>query len=242
MLAISLSLCAQSHERTENKINEIKMNASMIYGEDFNDNKDIAYDNALSDLLADANELRLEKGISILSKSDILTVVDELSYKNGSRNIVFVYMPLSKMLSLTHNSHEVIDDKFTLPQGNSGQKSENKSNSNASKPDDDKATSNLTDLESTSNEVLATLCGQDNWTEIKGFLSDFKQKGDIKETGFCTSHNEVPADAISILIDDKYGILSILSPKNRAKRINYKSNQPDTESNYPNCKVIVWYK
>ena len=92
------------------------------------------------------------------------------------------------------------------------------------------------------NDILNTLCNQDNWTEVKGFLSAYKTEGRLKETGSCTKISDIPMDAYRILIDEQYGILAILAPKNLNDRINIKTNKLDKESNYSNCAVIVWFK
>lgn len=253
MLVSSSAIYAQSSYEIEGKMDEIKLNENMIYGEDFNDNKDIAYDNALSELLICANELRAEKGKEMIKISDLQPVAQALEYSKGTRHIVMVYIP--RMFALTGKSHaDVVSQSPNDQQSQSnvmGNKPDansesgtrftfvpNNSNSNGGVA----APGSISQPAPFSDDILETLCGQDNWTEIKGFLSTYKSQGKIKETGVCTSSAEVPEDAYPILIDEMYGILSILSPKNASNRINYRTNQPDTETNYPNCKVIVWYR
>ena len=90
-------------------------------------------------------------------------------------------------------------------------------------------------------EVEDFLVTQDNFSEIKTFLSDMKRKGKIIETGALDTLLGVPKDASLILIDELGGILAVLSPANPQGRINYRTHKSDSENNYKS-KFIVWYK
>ena len=90
-------------------------------------------------------------------------------------------------------------------------------------------------------EVEDFLVIQDNFSEIKSFLSDMKRKGKIVETGAMDTLSGLPKDASLILIDELGGILAVLSPANLQGRINYRTHKSDSENNY-NSKFIVWYK
>ena len=242
LAACSLALNAATPAETEAKMNDVKLNENMVYGEGFDDNKDIAYGKALADLLTYANELRFEKGKESINIADVQTVAKTMDYQKGSCHFVLVYIPVSQALGLEVKTRPDVGGKS----GN--KKAETPATPQAKKKTDEKPKSdsryNLIPKASTTppDDVLTALCSQDNWSEIKGFITQYKNQGKIKETGFCTTPAEVPADAYMILIDDMYGILAILSPKNSANRINYRSGLADSESNYPNCKVIVWYK
>lgn len=243
---------ADSPEETEQLMNEIKMNENILYGEDFNENKALASNNAIYELLEYANELRIEKGVDMLLASDIQTIAKELSYCKGNKHFVLVYLAIDEMYSLPKRKTTTAMQKKGVSQTH--QATEQPSKPTVSYDYSSQKTIALIKAETTSSTLLSTkgtqeqdeildiLCSQDNWTEIKGFLTDFKSKGKIKETGFSQSASEVPEDAYSILIDEMYGILSILSPKTSTNRINYRTNQPDSEKNYSNCKVIVWYR
>lgn len=250
LLILPVKLSAQTPEETEAQMDEIKLNESMIYGEDFNDDKDMAYGNALSELLITANELRAEKGSSLLNASDLQPVVKELRYSKGGRYVVMVYLPVAQMYALTSKSHsdvvsggnsDRISQKNSLEPSRPAAESERKHVFVPEKSVSQPATT-ASSIYNGTDDILDILCEQDNWIEIKGFLSAFKKEGKISLTGAVTSASEVPEDAFSILIDDMGGILSILSPKNSASRIDHRTNQPDNESNHSNCKFIVWYK
>lgn len=90
-------------------------------------------------------------------------------------------------------------------------------------------------------EVEDFLVTQDNFSEIKSFLSDMKRKGKIVETGALDAISGLPKDASLILIDELGGILAVLSPVNPQGRINYRTHKLDSENNYKS-KFIVWYK
>ncbi len=256
LLLSSSSVFAQSLKNIEAQMNEIKLNEMMVYGEDFNDDRNIAYQNALSELLIYANKLRTEKGKSMIKISDLQPIAKELTDSKGNRHNVLVYTPISQLLSITNKYNleiiiQTVDNESLRNNINTGrdleiQPTSEQNNFNSNEGSNTNGLSTIFHKEfgdtPSSNVILDTLCSQDNWNEIKGFITTFKSQGKIKETGFCTSHTEVPTDAYSILIDEMYGILSILSPKNTANRINYKTNLADSETNHPNCKVIVWYR
>ena len=228
----SISAFAQTVEETERLMNDIKMDETMLYGEDFNENKVMASNNALYELLTHVNELRTDRELPILVATDLQTAVKEISYSKNGRHFVMVYIPIEEMYALPKRKGSSTPAS-PVPESKPTQTPTHTSAA--------PTTSTIKPIGS-SDDILDILCGQDNWTEIKGFLSDFKSKGKIKETGFSQRASEVPEDAYTILIDEMYGILAILSPKNSKNRINYRTNQPDSETNYSNCKVIVWYR
>lgn len=242
---MGMPCAAQSPDEIESKMNEIKLNDSFIYGEDYNENKDMAYLNALSELLSSINELREEKNIALINTSDLQPIVKELRYTKGTKNLSFLYLGLTQALSLTPKAKpddvSITGNPANRPNQIIEPKKEEEKPQFTFVPD--KPTAPVTAALTQSNkDILESLCSQDNWVEIKGFLTEFKNEGIIKATGNCLSYSEVPDDAYSILMDEMGGILSILSPKNSPDRINHKTNQTDNENNHPNCKFIVWYK
>lgn len=219
-----LSAYAQTPDAIRSEINSIKMNEKFIYGEGYDPDEPTARKKAIADLVTFSNEIRTERGLEELTDTDIQRLMKEMKYKKGQQCVVFVYAPFENIL-------------LQQPGTSSETSAEEK-------PPVYGAIYNPTPAGESkiSQGLLEILCNQDNWIEIKGFLTTYKQKGEITETGRCFSAREVPDDAYSILIDEMYGILSILSPKNSERRVNCKTNQPDSETNYSNCKVIVWYR
>ncbi len=225
--AMSCSMMAATPEETEAQMDKIKLDETMIYGEDFNDNKEVAYQNALNELLLTANELRMASNASELAAADLNGVAKELSYRKGTRNVVMLYMPRTQALKLKHGNTAAP----TPPQP-------------AQKPTPQPSTPTPAPAVATppADEIIDAICSQDNWMEIKGFLSDFKRQGKITDSGSTKTSSEVPQDAYAILFDELGGILAILSPKNSGQRIDYRTNRTDTESNHSNYKFILWYK
>ncbi|MGM9799919.1 MAG: hypothetical protein ACI30M_04470 [Muribaculaceae bacterium] len=239
---------AENEEATKAKMNEIKLSEDYLYGEDFSDDKNIAFDNALSQLQRYANELRQEKGLNSLKVSDIQPQVSELHYLKGDRYTVLVYISAEKMFAIHGRTEAILNQNSAQPSPDPVQTPVTSAQPSPAINNSQPVANNSTTLQQsqsiahTDDDMLDIISAQDTWIELKGFLTNFKKLGKIKETGTCINPSDVPADAFSILIDELYGVLAVLSPKNSANRINHKTNQTDSESNYPNCKVIVWYK
>ena len=239
---------AENEEATKAKMNEIKLSEDYLYGEDFSDDKNIAFDNALSQLQRYANELRQEKGLNSLKVSDIQPQVSELHYLKGDRYTVLVYISAEKMFAIHGRTEAILNQNSAQPSPDPVQTPVTSTQPSPAINNSQPVANNSTNLQQsqsiahTDDDMLDIISAQDTWIELKGFLTNFKKLGKIKETGTCINPGDVPADAFSILIDELYGVLAVLSPKNSANRINHKTNQTDSESNYPNCKVIVWYK
>lgn len=240
VIALPLALKAQSNYATIHQINTFKMDESLIYGEASSSNENTAYDYALSDLLPYINELRSGNGYNKkLDLSYIRSIAKPLIHFDGKQYNVCLFVVREQCLSDV--SHIEIPESLT----SADSKFESKEPIVQDKPENS-SVSKETSLEERftplPNDILTTLCNQDNWIEIKGFLSTYKNQGRLRETGFSTNPSDIPIDSYRILIDERYGILAILAPKNRSDLINIKTNQLDKESNYSNCKVIVWFK
>lgn len=252
--ALPVSSFAQTPDEIEAKMDQVKMSDEYIYGEGSADDANLAYDNALSDLTMTVNEIRGSMGPDMLKTTDLQTVCQEMRYAKGQRYVVFLYLPLSLATTMKAKSPSESATKPTFSiesQKSSAQKpyalpSDNQSSisqqQNLHKPSIQKTEKVPIAQQPADNEVVEALLGQDTWTEIKGILTEYKKTGKIKETGLCTNPQDTPGDAVAILIDEMYGILSILSPLNDSSRINYRTLLPDSETNYSNCKVIVWYR
>lgn len=246
----TLSLSAQSPGEIEDKMNEIKLNENLIYGEGLNSDKNLAYSNALNDLLQTVNELREERKQEPVIGSTLQPIAKELHYSANGRHTVLLYIPLSKAYELTVNSHSDITGQSQQTQTPPSQSADVPPTPPVQQPAPQPQPADPpsqpqpvpTVSAPLSDDVIEVLCGQDNWAEIKGFLAQYKDLGQIRETGVARTPAEVPDDAVSILVDELYGILAILSPKTSDPRINYRTNNIDSETNYSNCKVIVWYR
>lgn len=236
-------------------MDEIKLDATYVYGESFNSKADIAYDNSLTDLMISCNEIRIEKGSEQLKSSDLQPVAKEIrSFQNG-QHTVFLYLSVDDMMKMQSKSRVVMGNNsqsqsqahsqphLQSNQNNSYTSSESHSQNSSltfvpSKPNNQQTT-NVPPLPS---DILEALTIQNTWTELKPMIIHYKNLGKIMETGSTQQWDAVPNDAYAILFDADAGVLAFLSPKNDTDRLNYKTNSIDNIVNYSNCKFIVWYK
>lgn len=218
------TITAKTPEYTKAFADSIKLSEAYIYGED--SDECLAFDNALIELTAVANDIRGKAGKVYISPTDLKPITEEIKYRRGRRPTTLVYVSIHKMLDIGVNV-------------NSAQPTQSQNNISQL---DTFATQPQTTSTTIMDEVTKTICQHDNWIEIKGFITSFKQAGKIAETGTATSLDDVPDDAYSILIDEMYGIQAILTPRKNPNRIDCRTKRPDTESNHPNFKIIVWYK
>lgn len=221
-----LAMQAQTNE-TEQAMDKIKLDEKYIYGESRDANKDIAYTNALADMVSTANNLREANGLELIGIGDVQARAKDMQYADGSENVAFVYMPVDEILAIN----------ATKPEAGNNEGTHIEYVSKKDEPAVAEAPAQEENLEL--DDVTRTICGQDNWTEIKSFLSQFKHDGRISQTGAVTDMSNVPADAYAVLIDAMYGIIAVLSPENGGQRTTLKSG---SDSNNDNYKVIVWYK
>lgn len=241
------------NDNTKKKIIEIKLNEDFIFGEGVSDNKEIAYGDALNDLLAFANELKIENAQQEIAISELIPNVETLSYSDGNRFEVIVYIPFKIIIDRSpKKSSEVYKTDISASKENLVEKSSEKEETPISSREDTPQESSLKegnemaggtpslDTDS-STEIEKFLINQDNFSEIKNFLSDMKQAGKIKATGASESVETVPTDASMIIIDGMGGLLAFLSPEISGSRMNYKTLKEDSVGNYKS-KFIVWYK
>lgn len=222
------------------RMNELKQDESIIFGLGFHENMAKANNYAQLDLLSDAIEFRLNNNkVAKISIRDIQPYVKQLIYFDGSQYDVILYVGKDLILSLTGQTEDSVSSSNVGINSEPVLKEYGRQAQDLSTSQENPVEISFTPLP---NNILHTLCIQDNWTEIKGFLENYKQQGKIKETGVCTTISEIPQDAYRVLIDEYYGILAMMAPKTSNDRLNIKSNQLDKESNYPNFKVIVWFK
>lgn len=247
VVGMSFGLKAQSRDQPVDRMNGIKMDKGFIYGEGYHSNEKTAYNNALSDLLCYVNELRFKNGNEHkISVHDIRTLVKQISLFNGNKYNVLVYIPKSEALLMGNDTKTSEPYRNTTSQNTNIESLGPDESTAPGKERTNVSAENLTvagrSNASINSDILETLCAQDNWLEIRGFIADYIKSGVIKEYGNTDDRPEVPSDAYRIIMDDQRGILAILSPKSSNNVRNLKTNHFDKESNYPNRKVIVWFK
>lgn len=239
-IIVRFALNGQTNSNIIDKMNNVKLNETFIFGEGFHVRKDIAHNCAISDILSYATELRFDNGNNEkLQPSDIIPIVKQLIHFDGNQYNVFLYVDREQILSMEGHIENPKSSSSADYKAESKEQAMQDITQNPQVPTGTSLEERFTPLP---NDILNTLCSQDNWVEIKGFLSTYKNQGKIRETGFCTNTSDIPVDSYRILIDERYGILAILAPKNSKDSINLKNQQLDKESNYSNCAVIVWFK
>lgn len=213
-------------EDAKRRILDVKLNEEFIFGEGLNEDKEIAYGNALSDLLLYSNELKKDKNQQEVSLCDLQLNVETLDYFDGKRYEVIVYIPLNILYQIQSKSPK--EDLSLTDMKSNPDKTPSINNSAFYYPEK-------------GNDIEDFLLTQDNFTEIRDYLSVMKRSGRILETGAIDNTSSLPKNASLILIDDLGGILSILSPRNENGRLNYRTRLFDDVNNYSDCKFIVWY-
>lgn len=242
------NLYAATPDEVEARMDRIKLDDRFIYAENFSDDMETAYKNALSELLTSVNELRGENGGRPLDEASaealrksLKEAVKDLRYSKGSRNTVFLYLPLS-WIRITDSG---VGIEVVVPAGNNmtaqTAPAQTVSAGSSGRTEPAKPVTSAPVSAPPADEVLQALCAQDSWVEIKGLLIDYKNRKKIT-TGTVKTASEVPEDAYSILLDNRGNILAILSPKASGTRINYKTNLTDDESNHKDCIAIIWYR
>lgn len=238
-----LQILAQDKSQVESQMDAIKLDEKYVYGEATDEKKEVAYNNAISDLLMTANQIRADKGKDVIATGSLQTQAKELGYVEESRYTVFLYIPIDKVLSINNQVHRDVVNETRKPEAPKPQPAKPVASKPAESPSRPVQSQSIpAQSQQLPNDVTRTLCSQDNWVEIKPFLSKYKSEGAITQTKATTSISEVPDNAYAILIDGMGGILAVLSPSSNGKRTDFKSGNDYNESNTSNCKFIVWYK
>lgn len=239
-MAIFFTLRGQTAKGVIDQMNDIKLDESFIFGEGSHVNKDVAYENAMTELLSYANEIRLESGkVNKIIFSDVSHIVKQINHFDGNRYCILIYIQRDPILSMAGYS-QAQESLSTLNAKPEAKESiEQTEPKNPDTPKGIKVNEKITPLP---DDMLYILSAQDNWMEIQGLLTKYKSQGKIKEAGQCTDISKIPAGTYRFLMDGLYGILAFLAPTDSNNVINLKTSQIDKDSNYPNCKVIVWFR
>lgn len=255
------TLMAQDNEAAKKKMLEIKLNEDFIFGEGNSDDKELAYGDALDDLLIFANELKSMNSQEQIKMNDLITNVQTIVYEEGSRYEVLVYIPFKIVIDTNRqysSAKEEIGLKEESPEEIVVQIVEEEIPVVETQPLPVEPQPEVTAVsekievldtplpvvdnrQESDMDVEAFLITQENFSEIKSYLSEMKRSGKIKETGAVEGLSGLPQDASLIMIDELGGILSVLSPVNGGVRTNYKTKKSDSEKNY-NSKFVVWYR
>lgn len=269
-LLLALCLClsalaasAQTPAQIEEKMNNIKLDETYIFGEGSDADKNEAYQRALVDLLQIVNELRVGQKKEPLAQRDIQPRVEELTYTQGGITYTMLYINADKALALV--------PKKSDGGGNHGGNGQNATTPAATPVATSAAIPAVTPAASPAVIPAATpvvtpvatpavtpaatpaatsQSVQDitdyvkklhTWIEVKGTLQQHVMERRIK-AGKASSLSEVPEDAVALLLNSYGDIVAVLSPSNAQQRTDLKTNKIYSESNSPNYSQIFWYK
>lgn len=207
---------------------EIQTDEAYFSAMGFGDNADNAYQGVVVELLEVINQARRNERLTDLRKNDIEMFIEKL-YTEGDVYDLLLYVPKDKVLAIG-------------TQNITGQSQSQSGTSSQSSTSSETFIEQRAPVDFDPNDIIQTICNQDTYIEIKGFIERWKQEGKIVFSGMTKNPAEVPADANAIVIGDRYKILAVLSPKNKNYRIDYKTGDEDDESKHPDFKFIVWYR
>lgn len=249
-------LSGQSSVSVRDQINAIKLDEQYLYAEVNHQDPNLAYESALSELLLAINECRGANGKGPLEISDLTGRVEQLTYKRGGKNVVFVFLPIDKALTVSRGKSRNIVIGQTAPNAST----ENKIEAEEQRPtvtkeppveqeepkvveqppvDTKPLDADLVVL--STDEVARVILRIEMVTDIGGFMEGFKTKGKVASYGVARSMEEIYDDAYLILYDRTFAIRTVLSPIHHGKRLNLRTNEEDAVSNYRGCGVF-WYK
>lgn len=256
LLALCLCLCAlaasaQTPAQIEEKMNNIKIDETYIFGEGSDADKNDAYQRALVDLLQIVNELRVGQKKEPLAQRDIQPRVAELTYTQGGITYSMLYINADKALALVPKKSDGGGNH-----GGSGQNATTPAATPVATPAASPAVTPPATPAATPavtpapTSVATSQSVQDitdyvkklhTWIEVKGTLQQHVMERRIK-AGKATSLSEVPEDAVALLLNSYGDIVAVLSPGNAQQRTDLKTNKTYSESNSPNYSQIFWYK
>lgn len=258
-----IRLSAQTDKEKSRQIFDIQLDADYIGAEGNDDSEQVAYDMAMSELLASVNKVRSGKG------KRVIEVIDDLGervkkicvVRGGTRYRVFLYISAQEAIELTATRRD--DDIPPPPKPSkpviylSGFGSEEADNNDEyTETVEEEPTVAATDETSSSvaddrfvgavfipDDVHRTLLQAGTRSELGRFLKQFKEEGKIRDYPTANSLKSIPSDSYKVVFysendeEQAIKIVAILSPAN----INLQTNQTDNISNYHGYRVM-WYK
>lgn len=212
-------------QNTKEQINAIKLDESYVYGESKNKIHDTAMSYAVQDLLNNVNALRSETGLSSLGETDINNKYKELLYQRGDLVYIFIYLKKDEVLNNFSCSIQplvsVIDE------------------------DEVDVDPNLIAFENTINgqfvdEILQNIIERQMIDNVYGYLQQAKANNKIEDFAKAKQMTEIPDCAFLVIYNRTYEVVAVLTNKIEGKRINVKTNKPDSITNYSG-HGIIWY-
>lgn len=252
LLALALIIIApvNAHSDVRDEINTIKLDENYLFAEGTDEDKNIAFDNALYELLLLVNEIRSDSQKPVLETSLLVSAVENKSYLRGEKTLAFVYISMEKALSLmpkqslgivvgadqqpAADSAAVATKPTVQPTAAATQQQPAQQPAQQPQKFTFVAGKDIT-------SATARLCEYEMATEANMALKKYNAEGTVSQFGRARSMAEIPADAYLLLFDREQVIKAILGPDTGSGRTNMRTRQPDALSNYHQVAVI-WYR
>lgn len=215
----------------DEQMDAIKLDENMVFGEGMADDQGRAAKMALDELAGECNNLRIEAGKPGLSPDVYGQYASKLETQKNGRFTILLYISLEKALALTSASAPARQPR-PQPQPEPQQQVQPRQQP---KPIPQLAPASQ-------GNMVDEIAMQNTWTELRPMLARYKQQGKIHDSGSTSSAADVPQDAYVLMFDADGDFVAFLAPRQSAPRLNYKTRQPDTESNHPTAKFILWYR
>ncbi|MCM1021936.1 MAG: hypothetical protein NC343_06720 [Muribaculum sp.] len=246
VLFCSPTLHAQND--VKDQINTIKLDENYLWAEGNDENKDIAFQNALYELVLMINEIRAADGKQPLESSHLSHLVETKSYPRGEKTNMFAYIAFDKAmavevrqnLGIVVGQKQESDSVATTTPAKTEPVVAQQQEKPASQPQAQKFTfvpagsANIT-------SVTARICEYEMVTEANLTLKKYAADGTVKQYNRARSLAEIPSDAHLVLFDREHVIKAVLGPDNGSGRMNMRTQQPDNLNNYHQV-AIIWYK
>lgn len=239
-----------SRADVHDEINAIKLDEKYLFAEGTDEDKNIAFDNALYELLLLVNEVRTGDQKPVLETSHLVSVVEHKSYLRGEKTLSFVYITSEKARSLmpkqslgivvgadqqpAADSAAVATKPTVQPTAAATQQQPAQQPAQHPQKFNFVAGKDIT-------SATARLCEYEMATEANMALKRYNAEGTVSQFGRARSMAEIPADAYLLLFDREQVIKAILGPDTGSGRTNMRTRQPDALSNYHQVAVI-WYR
>lgn len=232
-------------------IRDIKLNESYIYGEGTDEDKNIAYDIALQEIINNINEMRLASNKSMIKSKDIVAQLSQYSYNRGEAELVFVYIPVSQAMNIVPYEGPKFDlDTQTETPVQEYPGGSIQSGSNSGSPSTDTSSNSTQSLnivassfgrQTADEDILVYILTPTQTTDLIKTLERFQSEGKISQIKNARSFEEIPDDAYVIAYDREHTIKAVFSPVSNGVRMNYKIHKEDEMTNYRGCGFF-WFK
>lgn len=221
----------------KSQINDIKLNEAYVYGEGTDIDKSIAYNIALQEIINTINELRLSSNRKPIASKNITALLSQYSYSRGKSKLVFVYIPISRVMDMETKDNP----KFNLKTNKNTTETKSKETQEIPPTQSLNIISSTFDRQTSEQDILAYILAPTQTTDLIKCLERFLSEGKISKIQNARSFEEIPSEAYAVTYNHEHAVIAIFSPENNGERTNYKTQQKDKITNYRGCGFF-WFK